>query len=127
MSDILRVYGISNCDTVKRARAWLDSHHIAFQFHDFKKAGLDAAQLERWLTEADWQVLLNRAGATWRKLPEARRLKIGSSAAAATLMLEQPSIIKRPVMEIRPADAPAGLKLLVGFDPERYRTQLLDK
>jgi arsenate reductase len=107
------LYGISNCDTVKKARAWLAEHGIDYEFHDYKKLGIDAARLDAWFKKKDWQQLLNRSGTTWRKLDEARKASITSAAAASGLMREQPSIIKRPVVEL-------GATLLVGFDPQRY-------
>ena len=106
------LYGIRNCDTVKKARAWLDAAGVAFNFHDYKTAGIDAARLEAWVREAGWERLLNRAGTTFRKLPEAARADLDEARAIA-LMLEQPSMIKRPVVE------GAG-PLLVGFRPADY-------
>lgn len=107
------LYGIPNCATVKKARAWLTEHGIAHDFHDYKKLGIDAARLEAWFAQVDWQQLLNRSGTTWRKLDEAHKASINSAATASALMRAQPSVIRRPVIET--ADA-----LLVGFDPLRY-------
>jgi arsenate reductase len=109
------LYGISNCGTVKAARAWLAENGIDYIFHDFKKAGLDAARVQQWSEQVEWTVLLNRSGTTWRKLTEARKATINSAQAANILMCEQPSIVKRPVLEYE-------AKLLVGFDPQRYQT-----
>lgn len=109
-----KLYGIPNCDTVKKARAWLAEHGVNHEFHDYKKLGIDAARLDTWFKKTDWQQLLNRNGTTWRKLDEAHKVSITSAAAASALMCEQPSIIKRPVAEV-------GAKLLVGFDPQRYQ------
>lgn len=106
------MYGIKNCDTIKKARAWLDEHGIAYAFHDYKAAGIDAARLARWSGIVGWEVLLNRAGTTFRKLPDADREGIDAGKAAA-LMLAQPSMIKRPVLE-------TGDDLIVGFKPEAY-------
>jgi arsenate reductase (glutaredoxin) len=106
------IYGIKNCDTMKKARAWLDKHGVAYDFHDYKTAGVDRASLEGWAREAGWETLLNRAGTTFRKLPEKERDGVTEKKAIA-LMLEQPSMIKRPVLDV-------GGKLLVGFKPEQY-------
>ncbi|HEV8443390.1 MAG TPA: ArsC family reductase [Steroidobacteraceae bacterium] len=106
------IYGIKNCDTMKKARAWLDAHGVAHQFHDYKESGLERAKLESWLKAVSWEVLLNRAGTTFRKLPEAAKSNL-TEARAVKLMLEQPSMIKRPVLE-------HGKTLLVGFSPEKY-------
>lgn len=118
MKNRTKLYGIPNCGTVKKARAWLDEHGIEYDFHDYKKLGVDAARLDAWLKKTDWQQLVNRSGMTWRKLDDARKTSITSAAAAKTLMQEQPSVIKRPVVE-------AGAKLLVGFDAQRYEETLL--
>jgi arsenate reductase len=106
------IYGIPNCDTMKKARAWLESHGIAYEFHDYKKAGIERSKLEAWLKAVGWEVLLNRAGTTFRKLPESAKSGL-TEAKATRLMLEQPSMIKRPVLE-------RGKTLLVGFNPEKY-------
>ncbi len=106
------VYGIANCDTIKKARTWLEGAGVAFAFHDYKKAGVDATMLEAWINAVGWEVLLNRAGTTFRKLPEAERQGVDRERAA-TLMLAQPSIIKRPVLV-----HDGGVE--VGFKPERY-------
>jgi Spx/MgsR family transcriptional regulator len=106
------IYGIRNCDTMKKARAWLDGHGVDYTFHDYKAEGIDAAHLRRWAAEAGWETVLNRAGTTFRKLPEAQKTGLDERKAIA-LMLEQPSMIKRPVLEV-------GGRLLVGFKPEQY-------
>lgn len=106
------IYGIRNCDTMKKARAWLESRGIAHEFHDYKVSGIAADRLASWVKQAGWEVLLNRAGTTFRKLPEAAKADL-TEARAMKLMLEQPSMIKRPVLE-------RGKTLLVGFSPERY-------
>ena len=95
---MLTVYGIANCDTVKKARAWLDGQGLAFQFHDFKKAGVPPEQLASWADELGWDSLLNRQGTTWRKLPAELQARAVDSAGAQALMREQPSLIKRPVV-----------------------------
>jgi Spx/MgsR family transcriptional regulator len=108
----LTLYGIPNCDTMKKARAWLDAHAIAYEFHDYRKAGITRAKLEAWAKVAGWEVLLNRAGTTFRALPQAVKKDVDARSAIA-LMVEQPSMIKRPVLE-------RGATLLVGFSPEKY-------
>jgi arsenate reductase len=109
-------YGIPNCDTVKKARKWLDASGIDYAFHDYKKEGADPAKLKRWVAEKGWEVLLNRAGTTFRKLPDADKQGI-DAAKAVKLMMEQPSMIKRPVVEH------AG-GLLVGFKEAEWETAL---
>jgi arsenate reductase (glutaredoxin) len=106
------LYGIPNCDTVKKARVWLDAHGVAYQFHDYKKHGADAVKLRAWCNEMGWNVILNRAGTTFKALPEADKQDIDAGKAIA-LMLAQPSMIKRPVLE-------GADKLLVGFKPDAY-------
>jgi arsenate reductase len=110
------IYGIKACDTMKRARDWLDAHHIAYRFHDYKAAGVDRRKLEAWAGEVGWEALLNRSGTTFRKLSEADR-QVSTLDRAIDLMLAQPSMIKRPVLETE-----AGL--LVGFKPEAYAATL---
>ena len=106
------LYGIRNCDTMKKAWTWLDEHGVAYDFHDYKKQGIDRQRLEAWVAKLGWEVLLNRAGTTFRKLPDADRSGI-DAAKAVELMLAQPSMIKRPVLD-------AGGQLLVGFKPDAY-------
>ena len=106
------LYGIANCDTVKKARAWLDAHGVAYTFHDYKKAGIDDATLRGWSARLGWEAILNRAGTTFRKLPEAARAGIDADKAIA-LMLASPSMIKRPVIV-------QGDVLLAGFKPDTY-------
>jgi arsenate reductase len=113
------IYGIKNCDTVKKARAWLDSHGVAYGFHDYKSDGISKAKLQGWSDEVGWETLLNRAGTTFRKLPDADKQDLNERKAIA-LMLAQPSMIKRPVLE-------AGRKLLVGFSPEIYQKEVTQK
>lgn len=110
------LYGIRNCDTVKKARAWLDGRQIAYTFHDYKTAGIEAERLQRWCGELGWETLLNRAGTTFRKLPEADRQGL-DAGKAVTLMLAQPSMIKRPVLDL-------GKQRIVGFKPEIYERAL---
>ena len=106
------IYGIKACDTMKKARDWLDGHGVAYGFHDYKTAGIDRAHLESWTKVVGWETLLNRAGTTFRKLPDADKQGI-DEARAIDLMLAQPSMIKRPVL-VR------GEQLLVGFKPDVY-------
>jgi Spx/MgsR family transcriptional regulator len=106
------LFGISNCDTMKKARAWLDGRGIDYQFHDYKTAGIDAAHLTRWAAKAGWETVLNRAGTTFRKLPDPQKANLDERRAIG-LMLAQPSMIKRPVLEL-------GDRLLIGFKPESY-------
>jgi arsenate reductase len=108
----IMLYGIKNCDTMKKARTWLEEHKVEYAFHDYKTEGIDKAKLQEWIQVVGWETLLNRAGTTFRKLPDATKKDIDERRAIA-LMLEQPSIIKRPVLE-------RGRKLLVGFSPEAY-------
>lgn len=106
------IYGIKNCDTMKKARAWLAEHSVEAEFHDYKASGIDRAHLERWCSEAGWETVLNRAGMTFRKLDDADKQDLDQEKAIA-LMLAQPSMIKRPVLE-------AGDRIIVGFKPDRY-------
>ena len=109
----ITIYGIKNCDTMKKARAWLEKHGVEYAFHDYKTAGIERERLERWAKKAGWETLLNRAGTTFKKLPEKDKEELTEKKALA-LMLAQPSMIKRPVLEL------GGGKLLVGFKVERY-------
>jgi len=111
------MYGIKNCDTVRKARVWMDENSVAYAFHDYKGEGIEATRLSRWIDAAGWEVLLNRAGTTFRKLPDADKANLDAAKAQA-LMVAQPSMIKRPVVE-----HPGGL--LVGFSAERYAAALL--
>lgn len=105
-------YGIPNCDTVKKARVWLDEKGLAYSFHDYKKAGADAQKLQLWCAEKGWETILNRAGTTFKKLPDDAKAGLDQAKAVA-LMVDQPSMIKRPVVEF-----PGGL--LVGFKPAEW-------
>jgi Spx/MgsR family transcriptional regulator len=115
MKNSITVYGIPNCDTVKRARAWLDEQGLAYQFHDYKKAGVPADQLPRWMAELGWDKVINRAGTTWRKLDEATKAGVSDAASAAALAQAQPSVIKRPL--VKWADG----RLSLGFTPELFK------
>jgi Spx/MgsR family transcriptional regulator len=110
------IYGIKACDTMQKARAWLEGHRVAYAFHDYKTQGIDRDRLEGWARQAGWEVLLNRSGTTFRKLADADKADL-TEAKAIALMLAQPSMIKRPVLE-----TDGGL--LVGFKPEAYAAQL---
>lgn len=116
MSRRVTIYGIKNCDTMKKARTWLESNGIDHAFHDYKAAGIDRPTLEGWAAAVGWELLLNRAGTTFRKLPDAAREGLDQEKAIA-LMLDQPSMIKRPVLDI-------DGKLLVGFKPDAYQAAL---
>ena len=109
----ITIYGIPNCDTMKKARAWLDKHGVAYEFHDYKKAGVDKKRLEGWCDKVGWETLLNRAGTTFRKLPDKDK-QVSDAGKAVALMLAQPSLIKRPVLDL------GRDRLLVGFKPELY-------
>jgi Spx/MgsR family transcriptional regulator len=111
------IYGIKNCDTMKKARAWLDKHGVEYAFHDYKSVGIERAKLEGWAKKAGWETLINRAGTTFRKLPDKDKDGVTEKKAIA-LMLAQPSMIKRPALEL------GGGKLLVGFKPEQYADAL---
>lgn len=112
----LTLYGIPNCDTVKKARNYLDHRGLAYDFHDYKKAGVAQADLERWSALVGWEKLLNKAGTTFKKLPDADKVDLDADKAVA-LMIANPSMIKRPVVE-------GGNSLLVGFDPQVYDAEL---
>lgn len=110
------LYGIPNCDTVKKARTWLDGRGVAHDFHDYKTAGIDEARLRSWVNEFGWETVLNRAGTTFRKLPEGDKQGLDADKAVA-LMLAQPSMIKRPVLDL-------GDRRIVGFKPDIYEAAL---
>ncbi|AJE20608.1 ArsC family reductase [Azotobacter chroococcum] len=110
------LYGIKACDTMKKARTWLDEQGVAYRFHDYKSVGIDRAHLEKWCAEHGWQVVLNRAGTTFRKLDDTQKADL-DQARAIELMLAQPSMIKRPVLDL-------GARSLVGFKPDLYSATL---
>ena len=117
------LYGIPNCDTVKKARLWLAQHAIEAHFHDFKKGGVPTDRLEAWIAALGWDALLNRRGTTWRQLDEAVRAGVVDAASAAALMQAQPSVIKRPVAQWQgdtgtPATPATPVTISVGFDPD---------
>ncbi|MBP1887125.1 ArsC family reductase [Sinorhizobium mexicanum] len=109
------IYGIRNCDTMKKARSWLEGRGVAYQFHDYKAEGIDRAHLQRWCDEFGWETVLNRSGTTFRNLPEADKQDM-TADKAIELMLKQPSMIKRPVLD-------ADGKLMIGFKPELYEAR----
>ncbi|AXK80559.1 ArsC family reductase [Pseudolabrys taiwanensis] len=113
----ITIYGIKNCDTMKKARAWLEKQGVDYAFHDYKTAGIERDKLEKWSKKAGWEVLLNKAGTTFKKLPDKDKEGLTEKKAIA-LMLAQPSMIKRPVLEL------GGGKLLVGFKPDDYTKAL---
>lgn len=113
---MITVYGIPNCDTVKKARVWLAEKGVYFAFHDYKKSGIDAPRVARWCDAAGWEKVLNRAGTTFKKLPDADKVDLDQDKAVA-LMVSQPSMIKRPIVE-----HPGGL--LVGFKPDEWSAYL---
>ncbi|NGM48145.1 ArsC family reductase [Caulobacter sp. 602-2] len=106
------IYGIKACDTMKKARTWLDEHGVAYAFHDYKVSGADRADVERWVAQLGWETVLNRAGTTFRKLPDADKAGV-DAGKAVELMLAQPSMIKRPILDV-------DGKLLAGFKPDQY-------
>ncbi len=116
----MKLYGIPNCNTVKKARTWLDQNGIGYEFHDFKKKGIDSVTLEHWLTQLPWEKLVNRAGTTWKNLSDEEKGKVLDSRSAIPLMIEKTSVIKRPVLE---RDSTI---LALGFDEPTYR-KLFDK
>ena len=111
------VYGIPNCGSVKKARDWLDEQGIAYDFHDFKKAGIDKDTIAGWMKQVSWEVLVNRKGTTWRGLPDAVKDAVTNATSATRLMMENPSVIKRPVIC-------KGMTVLVGFDTDLYEENL---
>ena len=116
MSKAITIYGIKNCDTMKKARAWLDGHGVKYAFHDYKSAGIDKDRLKAWSDELGWETLLNRAGTTFKKLPDGDKEGLTERKALA-LMAAQPSMIKRPVLDV-------GRKRLVGFRPDIYAKEV---
>lgn len=114
---MITVYGISNCDSVKKARAWLAAHAVAHTFHDFKKQGVPANRLAAWQQAAGWEKLINRQGTTWRKLDPQLQAATVDAASARALMLAQPSVIKRPVVDW-------GSQITVGFDDKSWSERL---
>ncbi|MEH6484481.1 MULTISPECIES: ArsC family reductase [Pseudomonas] len=110
------LFGIKACDTMKKARTWLDEHQVSYQFHDYKAVGIDRENLQKWCNEHGWEKILNRAGTTFRKLDDAQKSDLDQSKAIE-LMMAQPSMIKRPVLDL-------GTKTLVGFKPELYAAEM---
>lgn len=115
---MLKVYGITNCSTVKKARVWLDEHQIAYEFHDYKKQGVPADLLDDWIKQLSWEALVNRKGTTWRKLSPEEQAAVTDASSAKALMLASPSVIKRPLVV-------KGKKaLLLGFDENEWAQKL---
>ncbi len=117
----ITIYGIRNCDTVKKARQWLDAHHLAYRFHDFKQMGVPGQRIDYWLATAPWEQLLNRQGTTWRTLDADTRTAVTDAQSARALMLANPSVVKRPVVEW---DATSAPELDIGFEPGRWTARL---
>ena len=115
---MIQLYGIPNCNTVKKARTWLAEHQVTADFHDFRKDGLDESLLNDWLAQVSWEKLVNRAGMTWRNLDDETKTSVKDNASATRLMLEKPSVIKRPVL------VDGGKILSVGFDEATYQKLL---
>lgn len=113
---MIKLYGIPNCDTIKKARKWLDNNNLGYEFHDYKKQGVPEKKLKHWVRKAGWETLLNKRGTTWRKLDDGIKSDIDESSAIQ-VMLDNPSIIKRPVLE-------NSNTLLIGFNEEEYKTLL---
>ena len=111
---MITLYGIPNCDTVKKARTWLDENGYAYTFHDFKKSGLDKATISTWLKQVSWETLVNKKGTTWRNLPDTTKASAVNAATATMLMLDNTSVIKRPVLCTKD-------QVLVGFDADLYK------
>lgn len=116
ISAMTTLYGITNCDTVKRARAWLDEHGVAYRFHDFKKEGVPEAELDQWLRAPGWEALVNRRGTTWRRLDDATRASVVDAASARAALLANPSLIKRPVVNWGPLHG-----VSTGFDAAQWK------
>lgn len=110
----MKLYGIPNCNTVKKARSWLETHGAAYEFHDFKKQGVTSAMLSGWLKQVGWQKLLKKTGPTWGQLPDEVKAGIKDDASALALMLEKPNVIRRPVLECK------GKVLATGFNEADY-------
>lgn len=113
---MIKVYGIPNCDTMKKARRWLEANGVEYVFHDYKKQGVPQKELKRWIKQAGWETILNRRGTTWRKLDDRLKDNIDNDSAL-TIMLENPSIIRRPVVE-------SGQRLLIGYNEDEYKQHL---
>lgn len=114
------LYGIPNCDTVKRARNWLDEHGVAYEFHDFKKQGVPEAELDQWLRKPGWEALVNRRGTTWRRLDDETRAKVVDARSARVVLLAYPSLIKRPVVNWG-----AGTGVTTGFDADQWKSHVV--
>ncbi len=111
------VYGIPNCNTVKKALDWLKQHQVDFEFHDYKKKGITKSKLEEWAAKVEWEALINKKGTTWRQLPPTIQQSIDHKEAAFELIMEKPSVTKRPILE-------SNNKILIGFDEEAFKAFL---
>ena len=116
----MKVYGIPNCNTVKKSIDWLKNNEIEFEFHDYKKKGITKEKLQEWSKKLGWEKMLNKKGTTWRTLTPGRQQQVTDEFSAIELMMEKPSVIKRPIIE-------AGKKLLIGLDEEEYKQSLKKK
>src|ERR1700739_3934914 len=114
---MIKVYGIPNCDTIKKTKDWLNKKSISFEFYDYKKEGISTEKLKAWSDKAGWELLLNKRGTTWKELPAAQQAKVTDAKTAIEVMRENPSMIKRPVIETKNG-------ILVGFDEEQFKKQL---
>ena len=114
----MKLYGIPNCNTVKKARTWLEENGVTYEFHDFKKQGIDEATIQQWLTQAPWDKLVNRAGMTWRNLSDSEKAAVSYNESATELMMTKNSVIKRPLL------FKDGTILALGFDAEKYQQTL---
>ena len=115
---MVTLYGISNCDAVRKAKAWFSEHHVAYEFVDYKKHGAPADKLRLWANDKGWEALCNKRGTTWRKLSDAQKAQVVDTESAIAIMVAEPSLIKRPVVE-------SNSELLVGFDAQTYQQHLL--
>lgn len=115
MSSNMKVYGIKNCNTVKKGLEWLTKNKVNFEFHDYKKEGVTAAKLKEWIKQVGWESLVNKKGTTWRQLDESVKIKVTNQKEAIALMLEKTSVIKRPLIEDK------GQVMVLGFDEEAYK------
>ncbi len=117
---MITLYGIKNCDTIKKARRWLEANNVDYRFHDYRADGLDAELMQKFIAELGWEALLNTRGTTWRKLDETLRASINNADSAAALMLEMPAIIKRPLL------CAPGKPMLLGFNENQYQTYFIE-
>jgi arsenate reductase len=121
LNQTLTLYGIPNCDQVKKARTWLTAHQLDVHFHDFKKAGITPEIIQTWLTLVDWQILINRKGTTWRNLSEVERAQVQDERSAIDCMMRNSSVIKRPVLVVQNLQDKKHTDILVGFSEQHYQ------